>query len=177
MLFLLAIYPRLWQPWERIEGAKRVYCPLVAREKDSTKSAIFFMTVYPFISTRRSNVGRIFRGSDYSETISNLKRTFHKRLHALLATFSGLIRVLFVSLSANLAPLWHILNGLSPNPLEGFIMKVLGCLFTYFRLSSHLNRRRSAGAWVSLVLKGWSAPSHTKYSCQPSKKLSLTKVD
>jgi len=29
----------------------------------------------------------------------------------------------------------------------------------------HLIRWQPAGAWVSLVLKGWSAPSHTKYSC------------
>lgn len=123
------------------------------------------MTVYPFISTRRSNVGRI-RGSDYSETISNLRRTFYKRLHALLATLSSLIRVLFVSLSANLALLWHILlQRLSPTLLESVIMKVLGFLFTYFRLSSHLNRRRSASAWVSLLLKGWSALSQIKYSC------------
>ena len=49
--------------------------------------------------------------------------------------------------------------------LESVIMKVLGFLFTYFRLSSHLNRRRSASAWVSLLLKGWSALSQIKYSC------------
>ncbi len=155
-----------------LEGEQRElkgYTAPLLQGKRQHKISYLFLTVYPFVFNPSVKRRSHYRGSDYSETIANLKRTFYKRLHALLATLSSLIRVLFVSLSANLAPLWHILNGLSPNPLEGFIMKVLGCLFTYFRLSSHLNRRRSASAWVSLLLKGWSALSQIKYSCWPSK--------
>lgn len=133
--------------------------------KRQHKISYLFYDSIPFYFNPSVKRRSHFRGSDYSETISNLKRTFYKRLHALLATFSDLIRVLFVSLSANLAPLWHILSGLSPSPLERLIMKVLGCLFTYFRLLSHLNRRQTASAWVSFLLKRWSALSQIKYSC------------
>ena len=142
------------------------YTAPLLQGKRQHKISYLFLTVYPFVFNPSVKRRSHYRGSDYSETIANLKRTFYKRLHALLATFSGLIRVLFVSLSANLALFWHILlQRLSPTLLESVIMKVLGFLFTYFRLSSHLNRRRSASAWVSLLLKGWSALSQIKYSC------------
>lgn len=134
------------------------------------------MTVYPFISTRRSNVGRIFGVQITLRLFQISNGLFTSVCTPYLLPF----QVLSVSSSCRYQPtssrFKHILKGLSPNLFARFILKVLGFLFTYFRLLPHLNRRQTASAWVSLVLKGWSALSQIKYSYWPSKYFSEKKL-
>lgn len=155
-----------------LEGEQRElkgYTAPLLQGKRQHKISYLFLTVYPFISTRRLNVGRIVGVQITLRLLQISNGLFTSVCTPYLLPF----QVLSASSSCRYQPtssrFKHILKGLSPNLFARFILKVLGFLFTYFRLLPHLNRRQTASAWVSLVLKGWSALSQIKYSCWPSK--------
>lgn len=115
-----------------LEGEQRElkgYTVPLLQEKDSTKLAIFFLTVYPFIANPSVKRRSHFRGLDYSVSIPAYNQTFYLRsTRPTSCSFQNFVWVLFVYLT-RLGTFRHIYIDLAVNLLARFILKVSCCHF------------------------------------------------
>ena len=115
-----------------LEGERRElkgYTAPFGKGKDSTKSAIFFLTVYPFIFNPSVKRRSQFRGLDYSVSIPAYNQTFYLRsTRPTSCFFQNFVWVLIVYLT-RLGTFRHIYIDLAVNLLARFFLKVSCCHF------------------------------------------------